>query len=252
MDNIFIGDSDTILFLLLGKYLEAKTLSRTNEAIRKLAEIGAKEAFVLRGGKEIKVPLSELMVGDKIIVKPGEKIPVGKLEKQGFSIVMITGDDRATAESIAKDLGVNRVIANVLPEEKARAVGEIRENKENRGKIAFVGDGINDASALATADLGIAMGGGTDVAKETGDIILVRSDPLDVLRSIKLAQATFNKVKFNFFWAFIYNILGIPIAAGVLSGIGITLKPEYAGLMMAFSSISVVANSLLLKSKKLD
>lgn len=184
--------------------------------------------------------------------KENAKKTIEKLDKFGYTIAMITGDDKLTAESIAKDLGIEKVIANVEPEGKASAIDGIRENMGDKGKIAFVGDGINDAPALSTADLGIAMGGGTEVARETGDIILIKNDPMDVFRAIKLAQATFNKVKFNFFWAFVYNILGIPVAAGVLSGIGIILKPEYAGLMMAFSSISVVGNSLLLKNKTWD
>jgi len=198
----------------------------------------------------------EVRVGDKQAgfiaiadtLKENSKKAIEELEKRGFDTAMITGDDRATAESIARELGVGKVIANVLPEEKAREVEELKKE----GKLAFVGDGINDAPALSVADLGIAMGEGTEVARETGDIVLVKNDPRDVLRAIKLAQATFNKVKFNFFWAFFYNMLGIPIAAGALSGWGITLKPEFAGLAMAFSSVSVIANSLLLKKVRLD
>lgn len=181
-------------------------------------------------------------------LKESSKKAVEELEKRGFGTVMITGDDKVTAEFISKQLGINKVIANVLPEEKAREVEELKKE----GRLAFVGDGINDAPALSVADLGIAMGEGTEVARETGDIVLVKNDPRDVLRAIKLAQATFNKVKFNFFWAFFYNMLGIPIAAGALSGLGITLKPEFAGLAMAFSSVSVIANSLLLKKVRLD
>jgi len=180
-------------------------------------------------------------------LKESSKKAVEELKKRGFNTAMITGDDKTTAESIARELEVGRVIANVLPEEKAREVEELKKE----GRLAFVGDGINDAPALSVADLGIAMGGGTEVARETGDIVLVKNDPRDVLRAIKLAQATFNKVKFNFFWAFFYNMLGIPIAAGALSGWGITLKPEFAGLAMAFSSVSVITNSLLLKKVKL-
>jgi Cu+-exporting ATPase len=181
-------------------------------------------------------------------VKENSSKAITMLKNAGYKIVMITGDNQKTAEKIGNDLGISEIIANVLPEGKAKALKEIKREKD---KIAFVGDGINDAPALAIADLGIAMGGGTDVAKETGDIVLVKSDPLDVLRAIKLSQATFNKIKLNFFWAFFYNLLGIPIAAGLFSGIGIMLKPEYAGLAMAFSSISVVSNSLLLKRVKL-
>jgi len=178
-------------------------------------------------------------------LKENSKKAIGNLKKENLKTVMITGDDELTARAIANELGIEKVIADVLPEQKAKEIETLRK----RGRVAFVGDGINDAPALSVADLGIAMGGGTEVARETGDIILVKNDPLDVLRSIKLAQATFNKVKFNFFWAFFYNLLGIPIAAGVFSSLGITLKPELAGLAMAFSSISVVSNSLLLKKK---
>jgi Cu+-exporting ATPase len=132
----------------------------------------------------------------------------------------------------------------VLPERKQEVVREYQQ----RGMITgMVGDGINDAPALALADIGIAIGGGTDVAKETGDIVLIRNDLRDVVRAIAIGRATLAKVKQNLFWALFYNILGIPVAAGLLSRYGVTLKPEYAGLAMAFSSVSVVLNSILLK-----
>lgn len=187
-----------------------------------------------------------LAVADTL--KENSKETVEKLNRLGYSSVMITGDDRVSAQSIAKELKLSQIIANVLPEEKAEEV----EKLKIKGRVAFVGDGINDAPALSVADLGIVMGEGTEVARETGDIVLVKNDPLDVIRAIKLSQATFNKVKFNFFWAFFYNLLGIPVAAGALSHWGITLKPEIAGLAMAFSSVSVIANSLLLKKLPLD
>lgn len=216
---------------------------------------GSKEEFVChwraRGATVVEVKIDEgkrlgfMAIADAL--KESASLAVAQLEKERYEVAMITGDDPKTAKEIARQLGIKQVVANVLPEEKAR---EIRKFKKE-GRIAFVGDGINDAPALATADLGIAMGGGTDVARETGDIVLVKNDPLAVFEAIKLAQATFKKVKFNFFWAFFYNLLGIPVAAGALSGQGITLKPEFAGLAMAFSSISVVINSLLLKKFKL-
>ena len=132
----------------------------------------------------------------------------------------------------------------MLPERKQ----EVVRGYQQRGSITgMVGDGINDAPALASADIGIAIGGGTDVAKETGDIVLMRNDLTDVVRAIAIGRATLAKVKQNLFWALFYNILGIPVAAGMLSRYGVTLKPEYAGLAMAFSSVSVVLNSILLK-----
>ncbi|MDD4588726.1 MAG: HAD-IC family P-type ATPase, partial [Heliobacteriaceae bacterium] len=141
--------------------------------------------------------------------------------------------------------GIEAIDAEVLPRDK---INIIKKYQEQGLKVAMVGDGINDAPALAQADIGIAIGSGTDVAKETGDIILVRNDLLDVERAIRLGRKTLNKIKQNLFWALIYNAIGIPVAAGVLYPLtGKLLPPEWAGLAMAFSSVSVVTNSLLLK-----
>ncbi len=203
-----------------------------------------------KGATVVEVQLKEKTAGYLAItdtLKEGSKSAIVQLKKEGFTVAMVTGDDQKTAEEIGKQLGIEKIIANVLPQEKADKIKELKEV----GKTAFVGDGINDAPALSLADLGIAMGGGTDVAKETGDIVLVKSDPLGVAQAIHLSQATFNKVKFNFFWAFFYNFLGLPVAAGVFSKWGIVLRPELAGLAMAFSSVSVVLNSLRLKSLKI-
>ena len=211
-----------------------------------------------KGATVIEVNINGKKVGFMAIadtLKDSARLAMEQLKKEGFEVAMITGDDEKTAIAIGRQLGIERIMANVLPQEKAGEIEKLKDQKNQKnqkGKVAFVGDGINDAPALSLADLGIAMGGGTDVAREAGDIILVKDTPSDVLRAIKLAQATFNKVKFNFFWAFFYNILGVPIAAGALSSLGVTLRPEFAGLAMAFSSISVVANSLLLKRKDWD
>jgi Cu+-exporting ATPase len=171
------------------------------------------------------------------------------LKLLGIQCVMITGDHRAVAATIATQAGIGKFEAEVLPERKQQVVQEY----QSRGLIVgMVGDGINDAPAIAQADVGIAIGGGADVAKETGDIVLIRDDLLDVVRAVKLGRATLAKIKQNLFWALFYNILGIPVAAGALyHAFGITLRPELAGLAMALSSVSVVTNSLLLKRVKL-
>lgn len=203
-----------------------------------------------KGATVVEVQLKDKTIGYLAItdtLKENSKAAILELKKEGFIVAMVTGDDKKTAEEIGKQLGIDKIIANVLPQEKADKVKELKKI----GKTAFVGDGINDAPALSLADLGIAMGGGTEVAKEAGDIVLVKNDPLGVAQAIHLSQATFNKVKFNFFWAFFYNLLGIPIAAGLFSGFGIILRPELAGLAMAFSSVSVVLNSLRLKERKI-
>ncbi|HEX5773039.1 MAG TPA: HAD-IC family P-type ATPase, partial [Geomobilimonas sp.] len=170
---------------------------------------------------------------------------VAALKRMGIATYMITGDNRLVAAAVARQAGVDGFEAEVLPGRKQQVV---KEYQQKGYYVAMVGDGINDAPALAQADVGIAIGGGADVAKETGDIILVRDDLMDVVAAIRLGKATLARIKQNLFWALFYNILGIPIAAGALYyPFGITLKPEYAGLAMAFSSVSVVANSLLLK-----
>ena len=164
------------------------------------------------------------------------------LKKRGYRTVMITGDNHRVAEAIAAQVGIDEVIAGVLPVDKADHVVRL----QHEGKVAFVGDGINDAPALAVANLSIAMGSGTDIAIESGGIVLVKNDIMDVVRALSLSQKTFGRIKLNLFWAFIYNIIGIPIAAGLFLWAGLSLSPELAGLAMAFSSVSVVVSSLLL------
>jgi Cu+-exporting ATPase len=177
-------------------------------------------------------------------LKPGSAEAVAAFKKMGIKTCMITGDHVDVATIVAEQVGADTFEAEVLPGRKQEIVKEY----QRRGLITcMVGDGINDAPALAQAEVGIAIGGGTDVAKETGDIVLMRDDLLDVVRAIKIGRATLTKIKQNLFWALLYNILGIPVAAGLFSGFGITLKPEYAGLAMAFSSVSVVINSIMLK-----
>jgi Cu+-exporting ATPase len=177
-------------------------------------------------------------------LKPTSAMAIQELRSMGIRTCMITGDHADVAAIVAQQAGVDMFEAEVLPARKQEVVKEYQQ----RGMITgMVGDGINDAPALAQADIGIAIGGGTDVAKETGDIVLMRDDLMDTVRAITIGRATLRTIKQNLFWALAYNILGIPIAAGALSHYGITLKPEFAGLAMAFSSVSVVMNSLLLK-----
>jgi Cu+-exporting ATPase len=175
---------------------------------------------------------------------------VAQLQKLGIKTVMITGDNKRTAMAIAGKAGISNVLAEVLPEDKAKEVKKLQES----GQItAMVGDGINDAPALAQADIGIALGSGTDVAVETGDIVLVKDDLRDVVEAIKLSRYTIRKIKQNLFWAFIYNTIGIPIAAGVLYPFtGLQLNPIIAAAAMGFSSISVVSNSLLMNRYKVE
>ena len=182
------------------------------------------------------------------VPKPSSKEAISELKKRGLKTVMLTGDNEKVAQAIANEVGIDQVIAGVLPNEKAEHIQELQQNGD---KVAFVGDGINDAPALSTADVGIAMGSGTDIAIDSGGIVLVQNDLRGVVRALDISKKTFNRIKLNLFWALVYNTIGIPIAAGLFVGLGFTLSPELAGLAMAFSSVSVVGSSLLLNKAKI-
>jgi len=201
------------------------------------------------GGKTVMlVAFEERVVGAISVadtLKENSAKAASELKKMGIEVIMLTGDNARTAKAIAKQVGVERVLAEVLPRQKADVIKKLQAE----GKVVgMVGDGINDAPALAQADIGIAIGSGTDVALETGGIVLIKDDLRDVVASIKLSRQTIKKIKQNLFWAFFYNTAFIPVAAGLLYPFfGILLNPILAGIAMAFSSVSVVTNSLLLK-----
>ena len=185
------------------------------------------------------------VIGIADTLKESSKTAVGQLKAMGISVVMITGDNRRTADAIAREAGIGQVIAEVLPQTKA---AEVKSLQEKGGIVAFVGDGINDAPALAQADVGIAIGSGTDVAIESGDVVLIKDDLTDAVAAIQLSKKVMGRIKGNIFWAFAYNTALIPVAAGVLYPFfGITFRPELAALAMALSSVTVVSLSLLLK-----
>ena len=225
--------------LMQEKKIDLKTKIKE---INTLEEEG-KTVMMLAEGKKL---LGFIAVADTI--KENSTEAVRLLQKMKIKVYMITGDNERTAKAIAKKAGINHYFAEVMPQDKAEHVKKLQK----LGKVMMVGDGINDAPALAQADVGIAMGSGTDVAMETGDVVLMKDNLLDIPRAIKLSRMTMNKIKQNMFWALVYNVLGIPIAAGALYPLtGWLLSPVIAGGAMALSSVSVVSNSLLLKMKRL-
>lgn len=181
------------------------------------------------------------------VPKATSKRAIQALEARGLKTVMLTGDNERVAQAIADEVGIDQVIAEVLPQEKADRIKDLQKNS----KVAFVGDGINDAPALSLADVGIAMGAGTDIAIESGGVVLIQNDLLGVVKAYDMSKKTFNRILLNLFWASIYNLIGIPIAAGLFVALGVTLNPELAGLAMAMSSLSVLISSLLLNRSKL-
>jgi Cu2+-exporting ATPase len=186
--------------------------------------------------------LAAFAVADQI--RPESREAVARLHARGIEVVMLTGDAEAVAQHVARELGIDTVFAEVLPEQKAAKVAELQRQGK---RVAMVGDGVNDAPALVMADVGIAIGAGTDVAVEAGDVVLVRSDPRDVARIVELSRASYRKMVQNLWWAAGYNIFAIPLAAGVLVSRGLVLDPAIGAVLMSVSTIVVALNAQLLR-----
>ena len=238
------GDIDGVTYYLGNRKLMADLgddITKAEVQLQQLEQAG-KTAMLLATKEKL---LGIIAAAD--ILKETTLEAIEKLRSMNITLYMITGDNQRTATAIAEHVGMTHVLAEVLPQDKEK---EIKKLQTGGLKVAMVGDGINDGPALAQADVGIAMGSGTDVAMETGGVVLVKNDLRDVVGALQLSRSTMGKIRQNMFFALFYNVVGIPIAARALIGLGIVLRPELAGLAMAFSSVSVVSNSLLLKGFK--
>jgi Cu2+-exporting ATPase len=206
------------------------------------AERGQSVIYLVEGRRV----LAGLTLADAI--RPESREAVTRLHELGLEVVMLTGDAKAVAEAVARELGIDTIYAQVPPEGKAAKIEELQRQGK---RVGMVGDGVNDAPALVTADVGIAIGAGTDVAVEAGDVVLVRSDPRDVPRIIQLSRVSYRKMVQNLWWASGYNILAIPLAAGVLASYGIILSPAVGAVLMSLSTIVVAVNAQLLRRARL-
>ncbi|MBD3286250.1 HAD-IC family P-type ATPase, partial [candidate division WOR-3 bacterium] len=222
-------------------YLRENNIEVDDEEVGRLSGQGKTIIFVIIGDAAAGV----IALADSI--REGSKEAIGRLKEMGIKPMMLTGDNQNVAKWVAEELGLDEYFAQVLPDQKSAKVKEVQE----RGlTVAMTGDGVNDAPALAQADIGIAIGAGTDVAAETADIILVKSNPRDVLAIVKLSKVTWKKMVQNLIWGTGYNVVAIPLAAGVLFGLGILLSPALGALLMSLSTVIVAINAVLLKIKR--
>lgn len=231
--HVFVGNEKLAINAQISERLKAQ-MTALQKAAKTVVVVGENDTVIG-------------LIAIQDVARENAKVTIGQLKDQGLRTVMLTGDNANVARAIATQIGIDDVIADVLPGEKADHIKQLQQSH----RVAFVGDGINDALALSTADVGIAMGAGTDIAIESGGIVLVKNDLQGVVRALAISHKTFNRIKLNLFWALFYNVIGIPIAAGVFVGVGLTLSPEFSGLAMALSSISVVGSSLLLNKAKI-
>jgi Cu2+-exporting ATPase len=216
-------------------------------AVADASRAGRAAVALVEEGRSTARPLAVFTVAD--VVRPESREAIEALHRRGVKTVMLTGDARPVAEAVAREIGIDEVLAEVRPQEKA---GKIEALKRSGRRVAMVGDGVNDAPALATADVGVAIGAGTDVAVEAGDVVLVRSDPRDVPRILALSRATYRKMVQNLWWAAGYNVVAIPLAAGVLASFGILLSPAAGAALMSLSTIIVALNAQLLRRARLE
>jgi Cu2+-exporting ATPase len=227
------------------RLLEMLDLERSETLDRFAAQAGAKSQSVVYLVEDDQVAAAFALAD---VIRPESKQAVGRLHEMGVEVAMLTGDSEAVAKAVAEELGIDRYFAEVLPEHKDQKVTELQAQGR---RVAMVGDGVNDAPALTRADVGIAIGSGTDVAVESADIILVKNNPLDVVKIVELSRASYRKMTENLIWATGYNVIALPLAAGILAPFGILLSPALGALFMSLSTVIVAINAQLLRRAQL-